>query len=295
MADSPHTSITVLGLGAMGQALAAAFLRGGHPTKVWNRSHGRDAELVGAGARSAATAAEAIAGSDLVVACLLDHASVHEVLDPVAAELAGTALVNLTSTEPSGARELAAWAAEHGIEYLDGGIMAVPSMIGQPGSAVLYSGSRTVFDIHRSALELLGASEYFGADAGRASLVDFALLSGMYVMHAGFYHGAAMVRSIGMTAEEFGHRSAAWLSAMTASFPLAGAQIDSGDYTRVGQPLDFTKAALDAIVSASRDAGVDLDIIGAVRDLVDRQVAAGYGKQSSERVFESLHPPVRPV
>ncbi|WP_433734715.1 NAD(P)-dependent oxidoreductase [Nocardia sp. CA-129566] len=284
------TSVTVLGLGAMGQALASAFVRAGHPTTVWNRSPGRDAELIATGAKSARTVAEAVAASDLVVVCLLDHRSVHGVLDPVADILADRALLNLTSTEPRGSRELAEWAASHGIDFLDGGIMATPPMIGQPGSSLLYSGSRSVFDTHRAALESLGSAEYFGADAGQAALVDFALLAGMYTMFAGFYHGAAMVRTIGISAEDFGHRTAGWLAAMAGSLPRAGATIDSGDYSKPFQPLDFTKAALDAIVSASRDAGVDLDVIGAIKNLVDRQVADGYGAQSSERMFESLHP-----
>ncbi|MFI7666094.1 NAD(P)-dependent oxidoreductase [Nocardia sp. NPDC049526] len=284
------TSVTVLGLGAMGQALAAAFVRAGHPTTVWNRSAGRDTELVAAGAKSAQGVVEAVTASDLVVACLLDHSSVHEVLDPVADILAGRALVNLTSTEPRGSRELAEWAATHGIDFLDGGIMAVPPMIGRPGSSVLYSGSRELFDNNRATLELLGSTEYFGADAGQAALVDFALLAGMYAMFAGFYHGAAMVRTIGMSAEEFGQRASGWIAAMTGSLPRAGATIDSGDYSKPFQPLDFTKAAVDAIVSASRDAGVDLDIVGAIKNLVDRQVADGYGADSSERMFESLNP-----
>ncbi|MEV5834092.1 NAD(P)-binding domain-containing protein [Nocardia sp. NPDC052112] len=284
------TSVTVLGLGAMGQALAAAFVRAGHPTTVWNRSAGRDTELVAAGAKSARTIAEAVSASDLVVACLLDLRSVHEVLDPVAEILAERALVNLTSTEPRGSRELADWAANHGIDFLDGGIMAVPPMIGRPGSSLLYSGSRQLFDDHRATLELLGSAEYFGADAGRAALVDFALLAGMYAMFAGFYHGAAMVRAIGMSAEDFGQRASGWIAAMTESLPRAGATIDSGDYSKPFQPLDFTKAAVDAIVSASRDAGVDLDIIGAIKNLVDRQVAAGHRADSSERMFESLNP-----
>lgn len=284
------TSVTVLGLGAMGQALAAAFVRAGHPTTVWNRSAGRDAELIAAGAKSARTVTEAVTASDLVVACLLDHRSVHEVLDPVTDSLAGRALVNLTSTEPRGSRELAEWAANHGIDFLDGGIMAVPPMIGRPGSSVLYSGSRQLFDDHCATLELLGSAEYFGADAGQAALVDFALLAGMYAMFAGFYHGAAMVRTIGMSAAEFGQRASGWIAAMTGSLPRAGATIDSGDYSKPFQPLDFTKAAVDAIVSTSRDAGVDLDIVGAIKNLVDRQVADGYGAHSSERMFESLNP-----
>lgn len=293
MSASARTAVTVLGLGAMGSALAAAFVAAGHPTTVWNRTSGKDTELVARGAERATTVEEAVTAGELVIACLLDHASVHDVLDPAVGLLAGRALVNLTSTEPDAARELAEWAAAHGIAYLDGGIMAVPPMIGQPGSTVLYSGSRAVFDEHRTALETLGGAEYFGADAGTASTVDFALLAAMYVMFAGYYHGAAMVRGVGMSAEEFGKRAADWLRAMLSSLPVAGARIDTGDYSEVLQPLTFTKAALDAIVSASRGAGVDLDIIGPVRNLVDRQIAAGHGAESSERIFEGLNPPPR--
>lgn len=283
-------SVTVLGLGAMGRALAAAFLAAGHDTTVWNRTPGRDRDLVAAGAKPAATPAEAVAGGELVVVCLFDHASVHETLDPVAGQLRGRAVVNLTSTAPAAARELAAWAAGHGIDHLDGGIMAVPEMIGTPASSLLYSGSADVFTRYRDVLAVLGAPEYFGPDAGHASLVDFALLAAMYSMFAGYYHGAAMARTAGISATDFGHRAAAWLGAVLPTLPQAGATIDAGDYTVPHQPLTFTKAALDAIVTASRDAGVDLDIIGAVRNLADRQIAAGHGGQSSERMYESLLP-----
>ena len=46
----------------------------------------------------------------MIVVCLFDHRSVHEVLDPLADRLAGRRLINLTTTSPEGARELADWA-----------------------------------------------------------------------------------------------------------------------------------------------------------------------------------------
>ncbi|HWN31608.1 MAG TPA: NAD(P)-binding domain-containing protein, partial [Pseudonocardia sp.] len=60
-------AVTVLGLGEMGTAVAAAFLAGGHPTTVWNRSPARATALLRLGARRAATAREAVAASPLVV------------------------------------------------------------------------------------------------------------------------------------------------------------------------------------------------------------------------------------
>ncbi len=212
----------------MGSALAAALVAAGHSTTVWNRTPGKSDALVAQGAEAAATAAEAVRAGRVVVAVLLDHASVHEVLDPLAGDLAGRALVNLTTTSPAQSRELAQWAAGAGIAYLDGGIMAVPSMIGRPGSSILYSGSAEVFEEYRPLLELWGAGTYFGEDAGLASLYDLALLASMYVMFAGFMHGAAMVAPAGVPARDFAAMAAPWLTAMTGELEGYATVIDGG-------------------------------------------------------------------
>ncbi|MEV4160384.1 NAD(P)-binding domain-containing protein [Nonomuraea dietziae] len=126
MEDANHTPVTVIGLGAMGRALAGAFLENGHPTTVWNRSIGKAEALAARGATVANTVDEAIAASPVVVICVLDYAVVHEILDPLSGSIAGRTLVNLTNGTPKQAREAAEWATGYGADYLDGGIMACP-------------------------------------------------------------------------------------------------------------------------------------------------------------------------
>ncbi|MGW4116559.1 NAD(P)-dependent oxidoreductase [Actinosynnema sp. NPDC004786] len=282
-----NATATVLGLGEMGSALAAALVRAGHPTAVWNRSPGRADALVDLGATAAATPADAVTASDVVVVCLFDAASVREVLDPVADLLAGRTLVNVTTTTPEQSRELAAWAAGHGAVYLDGGIMAVPHMIGRPGSSILYSGSAAAFERCRPLLDLWGESAYFGEDPGLAPLYDLALLSGMYAMFAGFLHGAAMVAGAGITAGEFAERAAPWLSAMTGAFAGFAAVVDGGDYTVPGQQsLEFSN--LDTMIDASAAQGISTEVVGMVQALIRRQVDAGHGKEGFARIYESI-------
>ncbi|AVZ74581.1 hypothetical protein SLUN_22845 [Streptomyces lunaelactis] len=48
--------VSVVGLGIMGTALAAAFLKAGHPTTVWNRSAAKTGPLVAQGALPARSA-----------------------------------------------------------------------------------------------------------------------------------------------------------------------------------------------------------------------------------------------
>lgn len=277
----------MLGLGAMGSALAERLLDAGHPVTVWNRTAGRDADLVDRGAQRGATIADAVSAQPLIVVCLLKHPSVHETLDPVVDRLRGRTLINLTTTTPNEARELAAWAAEHRIDFLDGAILAVPAMIGSPAAQVFYSGSQTAFDEHRKVLDAWATSIFDGPDAGRASLIDLAMLSGMYQMFAGFIHGAAMVGSEGMTATDFAARTTPFISAMTEGFAEFAQIIDGGDYTTSGQQsLDFSD--LSHIVRASDEQGVNWETIAAVQRLISKQIAAGHGSEGFSRIYESF-------
>ncbi len=287
MTHDETTPVTVLGLGEMGRALAAAVLAAGHPTTVWNRSPGRARALVEAGATDVRAVGEAVTAGPLVVACLLDHASVHEVLDPVAADLAGRALVNLTTTTPAQSRELGEWAAAHGIAYLDGGIMAVPEMIGRPGAAIFFSGSEAVFEEHETVLGRWGEATWFGADAGLAALYDLAILAGMYAMFAGFMHGAAMVAPAGVSATAFAELAAPFLSAMTGGLSGLAEVVDGGDYTVAGQQsLEFSD--LGDLVQATVDQGVSTEVIAPVQALIRRQIAAGHGKEAFARIYEEI-------
>jgi 3-hydroxyisobutyrate dehydrogenase-like beta-hydroxyacid dehydrogenase len=290
MTTNNSVQVSVLGLGAMGSALAGVLAKAGYATTVWNRSPGKADDLVAQGAEAAATADDAVRASRLVIACLLDHASVHEVFDPLSNELAGRTLVNVTTTSPAQSRELAAWAADAGVAYLDGGIMAVPHMIGQPGASILYSGSADVFDQYRPLLDLLGTSTYFGEDAGLASLYDLALLAGMYVMFAGFMHGAAMVAPAGVTAREFAAKATPWLTAMTGAFQGFAAVIDGGDYTVEGQQsLQFSN--LSDLLAASSDQGISTEVVAMVQRLIQRQIDAGHGEEGFARIIESIKQP----
>ncbi|MCX4563348.1 NAD(P)-binding domain-containing protein [Streptomyces phaeochromogenes] len=290
MTTDNSVRVSVLGLGAMGTALAGALVKAGYTTTCWNRSPGKADELVAQGAEEAATARDAVLAGRLVVVCLLDHASVHEVLDPLSDELAGRTLVNVTTTSPAQSREFAEWAARAGVAYLDGGIMAVPDMIGRSGASILYSGSADVFDEYKSLLELWGTSTYFGEDAGVASLYDLALLAGMYVMFAGFLHGAAMVAPAGVTAGEFAALAAPWLTAMTGGFQGFAEVIDGGDYTVAGQQ-SLVFSDLGDLVAASADQGIGTEVVDMVQRLIQRQIDAGHGDEGFARIIESIRQP----
>lgn len=289
MPDGSKTGVTVLGLGAMGTALAEAFLAGGHPTTVWNRSPGKSEGLVAKGAVVAATPAEAIAANGVVVACLFDARSVHEVLDAGDASLPGRVLVNLTNGTPGEARELAARAAGQKVEFLDGGIMAVPPMIGSPAAFVLYSGSESAFEANKELFDSLGESLYYGTDPGSAALHDFALLSGMYGMFMGVLQAFALIGSEGSEARPFAPLLKRWITGMSGFIDSAAEQIDKRDYTiGVVSNLAMQAGAGDAFAKVGEEQGISAELLAPLQPLMRRRVADGHGHEDLTGIVELL-------
>ena len=227
--------VTVLGLGTMGARCRRPARRRG-PGDGVEPLAGPGRRPGGAGRDRGGHGGGGGAASATVVACLLDHASVHEVLDPVADRLAGRVLVELTNGTPAQARELAEWARRHGdraARRRDHGGAADDRDAERRSCST--AGPRTVFDAHRPVLDLLGESVFAGARPGRAALLDLALLSAMYGMFGGVLHAFALAGSGGVAAREFAPLLDRWLAAMGGFADGAAEQIDSGDYARRGR------------------------------------------------------------
>ncbi|MGW5310321.1 NAD(P)-binding domain-containing protein [Nocardia thailandica] len=254
--------VSVIGLGAMGTALARALLAAGHRVTVWNRTAARAEPLAAAGAALAESAAAAMTAADLVILCVLDDAAVREHLEPAADRLRGRTVVNLTTTTPEQARALGRWAHGRGIDLVDGGIMAVPSMIGGPAAFVLYSGATAAFERFRPVLEVFGRAEYVGPDFGAAAMYDLAILGGMYSMFAGFRQGGQMVRTAGGTAAHLATLMAPFLQAMTAMLAGYAPGIDDPANYVPEQSAEFTASALATIELAAEEAGTGSELLG---------------------------------
>jgi 3-hydroxyisobutyrate dehydrogenase-like beta-hydroxyacid dehydrogenase len=199
-------TISVIGIGRMGAALAKSFLAAGHTTTVWNRSERKCEPLRALGARVAATVEQAAAASDLTVVVVSDYAAGDQLLrtQAVCTALRDKLLVELTSGSPMQARARAAWAGEQQIHYLDGAIMATPNLIGQPGCTILYAGPEAQFDRHRACWLALGDNaRYVSSDVGHASVLDSALLIGMWGELFGVLQGAAICAAEGLAIESY--------------------------------------------------------------------------------------------
>jgi 3-hydroxyisobutyrate dehydrogenase-like beta-hydroxyacid dehydrogenase len=292
MTEDDRTSVTVIGLGSMGRALAEAFLRAGHPTTVWNRTPAKAAPLVARGARHSPTAAAAVAASPLVITCLTGYAETRRALAPAADALAGRALVTLNSGTPAGARETAAWATGHGARFLSGAIKNVPSAVGKPDTLLYYGGDRAVFDQHEAVLRVLGGDTvHLGDEPDLASLYEMAVGGTLLPALVGFFQGAAAVQARGLAASSLVPFTVRWLEMIGSILPTFAREIDSGDYTGGQSTVGLFLASAEWEEEFGREARVDVSWSAPLYDLVRRAAAAGHADHSIAAVTEVLRVP----
>ena len=113
-----------LGLGMMGFPMTRRLLNAGNDVTVWNRSSGKAAALVEAGAKAATYSRDVAAAASIIFMCLTDAAAVEEVVfgpDGLAtAPGSGKLVVDFSSIHPDAARSLAAGLKEaNGMGWID--------------------------------------------------------------------------------------------------------------------------------------------------------------------------------
>lgn len=190
-------AIAVLGTGRMGAALVHALLKAGHPTTIWNRTVEKTAPLAAAGAIVASSVREAVDAGEIIIVNVTDYPATTALLrGDVAPALRGKLLLELTSGTPHGAREAGQWATDHGIDYLDGAIMATPDFIGTEHGTILVSGPRPAFDKGKDTFLALGGNlQHVGDDLGLANALDSALLALMWGALFGALQSIAVCRA----------------------------------------------------------------------------------------------------
>ncbi|KAL2801704.1 hypothetical protein BJX63DRAFT_441981 [Aspergillus granulosus] len=283
------TKVAVIGIGAMGTALAAAFLEKGYPTTIWNRTAARTAPLMDKGAHLATSVSAAYESSNIVIFCVLNNIIVEELLRRDASLLNGKIIINSTNGTLQEARHLSELVLGHGAQYLHAALMAVPAHIGTDHGFIIYSGHEEAYDSIRAHLSILGEDKYIGADPGSASLHDSALLSGVYGLFSGFLHAAVLVSSQqDKTAAGFMDMYVIFITSMMDYLRALARQIDNGNYEPLGSNLRIQVHALKNICEVTESQGVSAELLKPIQALVEKGVEAGHANSDISALRELL-------
>ncbi|MER9601996.1 NAD(P)-binding domain-containing protein [Mesorhizobium sp. M0239] len=275
-------SITVIGTGRMGSALAGSLLQSGYPTTVWNRTRQKTDPLARLGAIVASSVEEAVNAGEIIIVNVSDYEATKALLhsDAIAPAIRGKLIVELTSGTPSGAREAAEWCTKHGANYLDGAIMATPDYIGTDAGTILLAGPREAFDTNRDVFRALGGNvQHVGEEPGRANALDSALLAIMWGALFGTLHAIAVSQAEEIELGELARQWSATAPVIDGLVTDLIKRTSAGRFASDNETLSSISAhhgAMQHLLELMQFREIDRSIVDGYDAIFKRAIAAGH-------------------
>jgi 3-hydroxyisobutyrate dehydrogenase len=169
---STRGKVGFVGVGTMGEPMAANLLRAGYAVSVADVNPAPVRRLVEAGATEAASVAEMAAQVEVIFTSLPSEPILEEVVLGEQGVLAGAqeglTLVDTSTVGPRTSQRLAALLKEKGTEMLEAPVSGGPSGAKAATLAIMVGGSREAYDRVLPVLEVIGQNITYVGDHGSA-------------------------------------------------------------------------------------------------------------------------------
>ncbi|MBF6048171.1 NAD-binding protein [Streptomyces sp. NRRL B-1677] len=274
-------TVTVLGTGIMGAAMARNLARAGLSVTAWNRSREKAEPLAADGVRVADTPADAVRGAGIVLTMLRDGPATLDAMRAAAPALEpGTIWAQSGTVGLEGFDGLAAFAHEHGLTLVDAPVLGSKQPAEDGKLTVLAAGPEAARKALEPVFAAIGSRTVrLGDDAASGTATRLKLVINSWVLAV--THGTAEALAL---AEGLGVDPAGFLDA------VAGGPLDMG-YLRAKAALllggdltpSFTTATAEKdarlIVAAGQQAGVRMDVAAAGAERFRRATEQGHGEE----------------
>ncbi|MFJ9202660.1 NAD(P)-dependent oxidoreductase [Streptomyces flaveolus] len=281
-------TVSVLGTGIMGAAMARNLARAGLTVRAWNRSRDKAEPLAADGVGIADGPEEAVRDADVVLTMLHDGPAALDVMRRAAPGLrAGAAWMQSTTAGLDAVEDLAAFAREHGLVFFDAPVLGTrqPAEAGQ--LLVLAAGPADARATVAPVFDAVGSrTVWTGEDGAAGSATRLKLVANSWVLAATNAVGEVLALAQALGVDPDGFFDA-----------IAGGPLDMG-YLRAKAglirdgaltPPQFavTTAAKDArlIVEAGERNGVRLDVAAASAERLERAAAQGHGDEDMAAAY----------
>lgn len=280
--------IAVLGIGLMGYPMARRLCEAGHTVHVWNRTRKKADRLAPFGATVHAQAADAARAADIVICMLENGAVVGEVLfsKGVAQALKPDALVmDMSSTQPSEARDHAARLSEIGMTHLDAPVSGGTLGAADGTLAIMVGGKPAAFERAQPVFQVLGHATHVGPHgAGQLAKLANQMIVGITI--------GAVAEAL-LMCEKGGANMAKVKEAITGGFAdsrilqVHGQRMVDRDFTPYGRMSVQLKDLRNALATAE-EIGFDAPVTRLFEKLYSEGIEHGLGDLDHAGLFVEL-------
>ncbi|MEH6360297.1 MAG: NAD(P)-binding domain-containing protein [Amylibacter sp.] len=283
-------NVSVIGLGAMGSALAQCLLKNNYQLTVWNRSPEKIEPLISAGAEKAPSAAKAVAASPVVIVCIKNHAETLRMLEPLGSALDGKTIVDLSTGDAEDAEKLVSFLHSNGAEYMIGMINAYPSGIGAPDTTIITVGAEDTWARHSDVIKTLGgSSSYVGSEPSALAALFAALFTTRQGFMFGMIYGALVCQKANVPLQVFSDQIPVTMKVTSDYYKVFAKTVPTGNYDNPEASMATYYAALDDALRTFQSTDTPCELPQLMFDKVNAALEDGFSnKQLTALVTQML-------
>lgn len=273
--------IAVLGTGLMGAPIARRLAEAGHDVRAWNRTREK---AEGLGAEVADSPQSALAGADLVVTMLADGPTVEAVVGDSLDAARGSVWAQTSTVGIDWANRLAALAREHGVAFVDAPVLGTRAPAEDGQLVVLLAGPESARPACEEALPAISRKQvWLGEAVGTASALKLVLNHWIQNTVENIAETVALAQALGVDPRQFLESiTGGQMDMQYAHFKTDA--ILSGDL-EPSFTLRLAAKDMDLIVSAARDAGLELGLGPVTLERMQRAIDLGHGDEDMAATY----------
>jgi 3-hydroxyisobutyrate dehydrogenase len=282
--------VAFIGLGTMGVPMALNILKAGHTLVVHNRTRDRENPLAEAGAKRAASPAEAAKAAELVITCVSDTPDVEAVIlgqdGVVHGARKDTLVVDMSTISPTATKRIAARLAANGIRMLDAPVSGGSEGAQKGTLSIMVGGEAEDLERARPVLSAMGTTITHIGPVGSGQMtkaINQIVVAGTYWSVA---EGLALGLKAGLDMNKVvqavgGGAAGSW--AMTNR---------SANMIRNEYPLGFKvrlhRKDLNIALEVAREMGVSLPVSAYVEQVETGLIGRGHGDEDISVIARSV-------
>ena len=273
-------NIGFVGLGIMGNAMAANLLKAGFKVTVWNRSQDKSELLASAGAAIASTPRSVAEQCDIIIAMMANDPAVQSVRDGADGIIAGLkpgkGYVDMSTVDAETSIQSARLAHDKGALFLEAPVAGSKKPAEDGTLTIMAAGDQALYETALPALEKMGKKIMFLGETGngaRMKLANNLVMGGMMIA---LCEGLALASGSGLDAAQLLEvlDSGAVSNPM---FRLKGPQIAANNGFPAAFPLKHMQKDLRLALKLAEEVGQPLFATATNNELFKSALASGLG------------------
>lgn len=275
-----------IGLGNMGNPMVMNLLKAGFEVMVFNRTKGKEAPLIQAGATAAQHPIELMAKCDVIITMLSNDDAVKEVFEGthglLSKQNSGKLIINMSTVSPETSRYLAKKCSDQEVQFIDAPVSGSVKPA-QDGTLVILVGSTTTnFELAKPIFDALGKVAIHVGDAGVASSAKLAINYLLGLNLQGLAETVLFAESNGVSKEDM-------LQIINAGACGNGiTTIKTTSILNDSYPAAFALKHLVKDLRLAKEAGLDSPLIHPLYDSYATAEKEGLGDQDVMAILSSL-------